>query len=70
MAQEVGTGKSTMLALYSAWRLARDPSWRSIHAAHSFDIARTESLRVRRLGEWLAERFGVEHVWVDIPNPV
>ncbi|MCW5803470.1 MAG: hypothetical protein KIT31_13885 [Deltaproteobacteria bacterium] len=46
-----GTGKSTMLALYAAWRLARDPSWRSIHAMHSFELAATESRRVRRLVE-------------------
>jgi hypothetical protein len=25
---------------------------------------------VRRLGELLAERFGVEHRFVDVPNPV
>jgi dinuclear metal center YbgI/SA1388 family protein len=30
----------------------------------------TETFGVRRLGELLAERFGVEHVWIDIPNPV
>jgi len=30
----------------------------------------TETFGVRALGEWLAERFGVEHVWVDLPNPV
>jgi putative NIF3 family GTP cyclohydrolase 1 type 2 len=30
----------------------------------------TETFGVRRLGDWLAERFGVEHLWVDIPNPV
>ena len=30
----------------------------------------TETFGVRRLGEWLAERFGVDHVWLDIPNPV
>jgi dinuclear metal center YbgI/SA1388 family protein len=30
----------------------------------------TETFGVRRLGDLLAERFGVEHVWVDIPNPV
>jgi dinuclear metal center YbgI/SA1388 family protein len=30
----------------------------------------TETLGVRRLGELLAERFGIEHVWVDLPNPV
>jgi dinuclear metal center YbgI/SA1388 family protein len=30
----------------------------------------TETFGVRRLGELLAERFGIEHVWVDLPNPV
>ena len=30
----------------------------------------TETFGVRRLGEHLSERFGVRHVFVDIPNPV
>jgi dinuclear metal center YbgI/SA1388 family protein len=30
----------------------------------------TETFGVRRLGELLAERFGVRHEFVDIPNPV
>ncbi len=30
----------------------------------------TETFGVRRLGDWLAARYGVEHHWVDIPNPV
>lgn len=30
----------------------------------------TETLGVRRLGELLAERFGIEHVFVDVPNPI
>lgn len=30
----------------------------------------TETFGVRALGDWLAERFGIEHVWVDLPNPV
>jgi putative NIF3 family GTP cyclohydrolase 1 type 2 len=30
----------------------------------------TETFGVRRLGERLAERFGIEHLFVDIPNPV
>jgi dinuclear metal center YbgI/SA1388 family protein len=30
----------------------------------------TETFGVRRLGEWLAERFGVRHVFIDVPNPV
>jgi dinuclear metal center YbgI/SA1388 family protein len=30
----------------------------------------TETLGIRRLGELVAARFGVRHVFVDIPNPV
>jgi dinuclear metal center YbgI/SA1388 family protein len=30
----------------------------------------TETFGIRRLGELVAERFGVEHHFVDIPNPV
>ena len=30
----------------------------------------TETFGVRRLGEMLAERFGVAHEFIDIPNPV
>ena len=30
----------------------------------------TETFGVQALGDWLAQRFGIEHVWVDIPNPV
>ena len=30
----------------------------------------TETFGVRRLGDWLEREFGVEHVWVDLPNPV
>jgi putative NIF3 family GTP cyclohydrolase 1 type 2 len=30
----------------------------------------TETFGVRRLGEWLRERFDVEAVFVDVPNPV
>lgn len=30
----------------------------------------TETLGVRRLGDLAAERLGVEHVFIDVPNPV
>jgi dinuclear metal center YbgI/SA1388 family protein len=30
----------------------------------------TETFGVRRLGELLSERFGVEHRFVDVPNPI
>jgi putative NIF3 family GTP cyclohydrolase 1 type 2 len=30
----------------------------------------TERLGIRRLGELVAERFGVDHDFVDVPNPI
>jgi dinuclear metal center YbgI/SA1388 family protein len=30
----------------------------------------TETFGVRRLGEHLSERFGLEHVFIDVPNPI
>lgn len=30
----------------------------------------TETLGVQRLGDLLAERFGIEHIFVDVPNPI
>ena len=30
----------------------------------------TETFGARALGDWLASRFGVEHIFVDLPNPV
>ena len=30
----------------------------------------TETFGVRRLGELVAERFGVEHEFIDVPNPI
>jgi dinuclear metal center YbgI/SA1388 family protein len=46
--------------------LAREAGIHFIAAGHYA----TETFGVRALGDWLAARFGVEHVWVDIPNPV
>jgi len=30
----------------------------------------TETLGIRRLGELVADRFGVEHEFIDVPNPI
>ena len=30
----------------------------------------TETFGVQALGDWVARRFEIDHVWVDIPNPV
>jgi dinuclear metal center YbgI/SA1388 family protein len=46
--------------------LAREAGIHFIAAGHYA----TETFGVRALGDWLAARFGVDHVWVDIPNPV
>ena len=45
---------------------AREAGMHFIAAGHYA----TETFGVRRLGELLAERFGVEHVFVDVPNPI
>ena len=30
----------------------------------------TETLGVRRLGDLVAERFGIVHDFIDVPNPI
>jgi dinuclear metal center YbgI/SA1388 family protein len=30
----------------------------------------TETFGIRALGERVAQEFGVEHIWIDVPNPV
>lgn len=44
-----GIGKSTMLALYSAWRLARRHDWRALRGMAAAGDANRESARVRRI---------------------
>jgi dinuclear metal center YbgI/SA1388 family protein len=46
--------------------LARESGVHFLAAGHYA----TETFGVRRLGELLAERFGVRHVFVDDPNPI
>ena len=46
--------------------LARECEMHFIAAGHYA----TETFGVRRLGEHLAERFGLRHVFLDAPNPV
>jgi len=46
--------------------LARELGMHLLAAGHHA----TETLGVRRLGKHLAERFGLRHVFLDVPNPV
>ena len=48
------------------WRRRARPASTSSPPGHYA----TETFGVRALGERLAERFGVRHVFVDVPNPV
>jgi putative NIF3 family GTP cyclohydrolase 1 type 2 len=45
---------------------AREGSLHFIAAGHYA----TETFGIRRLGELIAERFGVEHEFIDVPNPI
>jgi dinuclear metal center YbgI/SA1388 family protein len=49
-----------------AMAIARDYGMTFLAAGHHA----TETFGVRRLGELLAERFGVRHEFVDVPNPI
>jgi dinuclear metal center YbgI/SA1388 family protein len=46
--------------------LARESGLHLIAAGHYA----TETFGVKRLGEYLAERFGLRHLFLDVPNPV
>ncbi len=45
---------------------AREASLHFIAAGHYA----TETFGVRRLGDLVAEQFGVEHEFIDVPNPI
>lgn len=49
-----------------AYALARDSGIHFVAAGHHA----TETFGVRALGDELAARFGVRHVFVDVPNPI
>jgi dinuclear metal center YbgI/SA1388 family protein len=49
-----------------AMAAARESAVHLIAAGHYA----TETFGVRRLGEHLAERFGLRHVFLDVPNPI
>jgi dinuclear metal center YbgI/SA1388 family protein len=69
VAEAIAAGADAFLTGEPAERVmaqAREAGLHFIAAGHYA----TETLGVRRLGEHLAERFGLRHVFLDIPNPV
>jgi dinuclear metal center YbgI/SA1388 family protein len=69
MAQAVAGELDAFLTGEPREHVMADASESGIHFIAAGHYA-TETFGVRRLGELVAERFGVKHVFVDIPNPV
>ncbi len=69
LAEAAAAGADALLTGEPAERVmaqARESGLHFIAAGHYA----TETFGVRRLGEHIAERFGVRHVFLDVPNPV
>ena len=69
LADAAAAGADALLTGEPAERVmaqARESSLHFIAAGHYA----TETLGIRRLGEHLAERFDLRHVFLDVPNPV
>ncbi|MBJ7330381.1 MAG: Nif3-like dinuclear metal center hexameric protein [Solirubrobacteraceae bacterium] len=65
----VAAGLDAFLTGEPAERVMAQAREERIHVLAAGHYA-TEVRGIRRLGELLAERFGVRHVFVDVPNPI
>jgi dinuclear metal center YbgI/SA1388 family protein len=69
LADAVAAGADAFVTGEPAERVMAQAQEAGVHFVAAGHYA-TETFGVRRLGELLAERFGVRHVFVDVPNPV
>jgi dinuclear metal center YbgI/SA1388 family protein len=69
LAEAVGLGLDAFLTGEPTERAMADAGEGGLHYIAAGHHA-TETLGVRRLGELVAERFGIEHEFIDVPNPV
>jgi dinuclear metal center YbgI/SA1388 family protein len=67
--EAIAAGADAFLTGEPAERVMTQARESNIHFVAAGHYA-TETFGVKRLGEHLAERFGVEHVFIDVPNPV
>jgi dinuclear metal center YbgI/SA1388 family protein len=65
----VAAGADAFLTGEPAERVMVEAQEMGIHFIGAGHYA-TETFGVRRLGEHLSERFGLEHTFIDVPNPV
>lgn len=69
LAEAVAAGADAFITGEPAERVMADSRENGVHFISAGHYA-TETFGVNRLGELLAERFGVAHEFVDLPNPV
>ena len=69
LAEAIALGLDAFLTGETAEHVMADARENGVHFVAGGHYA-TERFGVRRLGELIAERFGVEHRFVEIPNPV
>jgi dinuclear metal center YbgI/SA1388 family protein len=69
LADAVAAGHDAFLTGEPVERVMTHAQEEGIHFLAAGHYA-TETFGVRRLGDLLAERFGVRHLFVDIPNPI
>ncbi len=69
IAEAVGLGLDALLTGEPSEHAMADAREGGIHFIAAGHYA-TETFGVRRLGEIVAERFGLEHEFIDVPNPI
>jgi dinuclear metal center YbgI/SA1388 family protein len=69
LADAVAAGADAFITGEAAERTMAEAREEGVHFIAGGHYA-TETFGVRRLGEHLAERFALEHVFIDVPNPV
>jgi len=67
--EAAGLGLDAFVTGEPAERVMADAREASMHFVAAGHYA-TETFGIRRIGELVAERFGVEHRFIDVPNPI
>ena len=67
--EAAGAGAEALLTGEPAERVMAEARELGLHVIAAGHYA-TETFGIRRLGDHLAERFGLRHVFLDVPNPV
>lgn len=69
LADAVAVGADAFITGEPAERVMTEAQEARIHFIAAGHYA-TETLGVKRIGKHLSERFAIEHVFIDVPNPI